>query len=105
MQKKANSWQAYNEAAIVEILLDKLPEIAKAVADPLSRTERIVIVNTGGDSAGASKITKDMATIIAQVPDLVEALSGVDLRGLTSRLPGLAKQQKPAGEKPQEKEK
>jgi flotillin len=97
MQKKAESWQAYNEAAIIQILLEKLPQIAAAIAEPLSKTEKIVIVNSGGDGgAGASKITKDIADIIAQVPVIVEALSGVDLKELVAKLPGLKVKQAPA---------
>ena len=98
MQKKADSWQAYSQAAIVEILLSKLPEIARAIAEPLSKTEKIVIVNTGGDSAGASKVTKDITNIIAQLPPLVEALSGVDIKDLASKLPGMKEKSKGSGE-------
>ena len=91
MTKKAEAWNAYNEAAIVQILIEKLPEIAKAIAEPLTKTEKIVIVNTGGGDggAGASKVTKDVAEIIAQLPPIVEGLSGVDLTGLAKKLPGL----------------
>jgi len=96
MQKKAESWQAYNEAAVIEILLDKLPQIAAAIAQPLSKTEKIVIVNSGGEGgAGAAKVTRDIADIIAQVPPIVEALSGMDLKDLVSKLPGLQSKQAP----------
>jgi flotillin len=98
MQKKADSWQAYNEAAIIQIVLEKLPQIAAAIAEPLSKTEKIVIVNSGGEGgAGAAKITKDVAEIIAQVPTIVEALSGMNLKDLISKLPGLAGKQAPSG--------
>lgn len=79
--KKAEAWKEYTQAAIIQQLLDKLPEVAAAIAQPLSKTERIVIVNSGGDGdsgAGASKVTKDVTNIIAQVPATVEALTGID---------------------------
>jgi flotillin len=88
-KKKAEAWQAYNEAAIAQILIEKLPEIAKAIAEPLTKTEKIVIVNAGGDSAGASKVTKDVANIIAQLPPVVEALSGVRLDEIIKKIPGM----------------
>lgn len=107
MAKKAQAWGAYNEAAIVQILIEKLPEITRAVSEPLAKTEKIVIVNLDNASGGvgASKVTKDVANIIAQVPPLVEALSGVDLTQLAAKLPGLLakkgetppKQDKPKG--------
>lgn len=99
MEKKAEAWQAYNEAALVQILLEKLPEIAGAVAAPLSKTERIVVINNGGaGGAGASKVTKDVVDIVAQIPPMVEALSGVDLGDLAKKLPGLMEKQKAGGE-------
>jgi len=92
MQKKALAWQSYNEAAIAQLLIDRLPEIAAAVAAPLAKTDRITIVSTGGDGgAGASKVTQDVIDVLAQLPPAVEALSGVDLAELLKRLPGLKK--------------
>ncbi len=47
-----------------------------------------MIINTGGDGgAGASRVTQDVASIIAQVPATVEALTGVDLVETISDLP------------------
>jgi len=88
MSKKAEAWQQYNQAAIIQQLIDSLPRVAAAIAEPLAKTERIVIISTGGDGgAGASKITQDVASIIAQVPATVEALTGVDLVQTISDLP------------------
>jgi flotillin len=97
MNKKVQTGQEYNEAAIVEILLRKLPEIVQAVAAPLAKTEKIIMISNGGDALGAAKITKDLTDIIAQVPPLVEAVSGVDMKKLAANLPELLKKQKPSG--------
>jgi flotillin len=89
--KKADAWKEYTQAAIVQQLLDRLPEVASAIAQPLTKTERIVIVNTGSDNgsgAGASRVTQDVANIIAQVPATVEALTGIDLVAAVENLPG-----------------
>ena len=54
-----------------------MPEVVRALAAPLANVDKITIVSTGdGDSAGANKITGDIAEIAAQVPALFEALSG-----------------------------
>jgi flotillin len=90
--KKADAWKEYTQAAILQQLLDKLPEIANAISQPLSKTERIVVVSSGGENgagAGASKITKDVTDIIAQVPATVEALTGMDLLSTISQLGNL----------------
>ncbi|MBN1483559.1 MAG: flotillin family protein [Chloroflexia bacterium] len=91
MEKKAAAWAEYNQAAIIQQIIDALPQVATAVASPLSKTERIVVISQGGDGAGAgsSRITQDISNIIAQVPATVEALTGVDLIQAIRNLPGL----------------
>lgn len=90
MKKKAESWKDYNQAAIFQLLISTLPELAKAVTEPLSKTDRITLVSTGGDGIGASKITGDVAKIIAQLPTVIESLSGIDLKKLIEKVPGLS---------------
>ena len=86
MQLKAEAWRQYGEAAIVQTIVEVLPQLAKNVAEPLSKVEKIVIVNSGsGRAAGASKITQDVADIVAQLPPVVEGLTGVDLKELLAR--------------------
>jgi flotillin len=100
MRKKADSFKEYNQAAVLQILLAALPEIAKAVAEPLSKTDRITLVSTGGDGTGASRLTGDIAKIMAELPAVVESLSGVDIRRLIEAIPALkAAARPPAGER------
>lgn len=89
MRKKAEAWRAYNEAAIAQMFIERLPELARAIAEPLGRTDKITIVSTGNghDGVGASKLTKDIVDIIAQLPPVLEGVSGVNLKDLISRLP------------------
>ncbi len=91
MSKKAASWKDYNEAAVIQLILQTLPEIAQAIAQPLSKTDSITIVSTGGDGsgAGASKVTRDVAEIMAQLPPIVESLAGIDLKKLINLVPQL----------------
>lgn len=82
MMKKAEAFKQYNDAAVIQMLIERLPEIAKNVADPLSKTEKIVVVDNGGNANGkngAAKVAGYVTDIIAQLPQTVEALTGVDL--------------------------
>lgn len=90
MSRKADAWRSYNQAAIAQMLIEKLPDIARAIAEPLSKTERIVIINTGGDGGGASRITRDITQIIAQLPPVVESLTGLKIEELLKRIPDIA---------------
>ena len=92
MEKKAQAWAQYNQAAIIQQLIEAMPRVAAAIAQPLAQTERIVVISTGGGDgagAGASRITQDIANIVAQVPAAVEALTGVDLVQTIRNLPGV----------------
>jgi flotillin len=87
MNIKAEAYQEYNQAAVVDKLISSLPEIVRAMAAPLANVDKITIVSTGnGTTAGASKITGDMAAIAAQVPALFEALSGMSMAELFSKV-------------------
>ncbi len=90
MAKKAGSWKEYNQAAVLQLVLQALPEIAQAIAMPLSKTQGITIVSGGGGTGtGAGKVTQDVAEIMAQLPPVVESLSGLDLRKLVDLVPHL----------------
>ena len=83
MHMKADAYQEWNQAAVVDKLLTNLADVVRAMAEPLSKVDRITVVSTGGDgAAGVNKVTGDMTKIAAQVPALFEALSGMDLRQL-----------------------
>ncbi|HEV2985175.1 MAG TPA: flotillin domain-containing protein, partial [Vicinamibacterales bacterium] len=87
MNVKAEAFQEYNQAAVVDKLLSGLPDIVAALAAPLSKVDKITIVSTGdGDAAGAHKVTGDITKIAAQVPALFEALSGMQISDLMSKV-------------------
>ena len=96
MEKKAHAWQMYNQAAIIQQIVEVLPRVAAAVSEPLSKTDRIVVINSGGDGAGASKVTQDVTNIVAQMPATIEALTGIDLTETLRNLPGVG--EGPSGE-------
>ncbi|HTK95061.1 MAG TPA: SPFH domain-containing protein [Terriglobales bacterium] len=87
MNVKAEAYQEYNQAAVVDKLITGLPEVVRAMSAPLSQVDKITIVSTGnGDAAGMNKITGDMAKMAAQVPALFEALSGMQMSELFSKV-------------------
>jgi len=87
MNVKASAYQEWNQAAVVDRLISQMPEVVRALAAPLANVDKITIVSTGdGGSAGAHKITGDLATIAAQVPALFEALSGMQMSDLLSKV-------------------
>jgi len=60
------------------------------VSEPLAKTEKIVIINSGnGAGGGASKLTGDVTQIIAQLPPVVESLTGIKFEKLLEQVPAL----------------
>src|SRR6202011_4397652 len=84
---KAEAFQEYNQAAVLDRLFASMPEIVKALAAPLANVDKITIVSTGnGDASGMNKITGDIAKMAAQVPALFETLSGMPLSELLGKV-------------------
>jgi flotillin len=93
MAKKAEAFAQYSQAAILQMLINNLPALASAIAQPLAKTEKIVVISSGGDGnsgTGVTKVTKDVADALTQLPAVIEALTGTNLIDMLKNLPGLA---------------
>ena len=77
LQKKAEAFKQYGEAAMVQMVVEKLPELAESIARPLANVDKMVVVSNDG-SIG-SKLTTDISRIVSQLPETVDALTGVDI--------------------------
>lgn len=75
---RGDSFQHFGNAAVVQSIVDRLPDIAREIAAPLAKTEKMVFISGEGGGAG-SRLTQDVSTILSQLPETVEALTGVDI--------------------------
>jgi flotillin len=92
MNLKAEAYQGWNQAAVVDKLLTNMADVVRAMSEPLSKVDRITVVSTGNDgAAGVNKITGDMTKIAAQVPAIFEALSGMDIKSLMANVQQMRK--------------
>ncbi len=90
MRKKADSFKEYNQAAIIQLIVEALPQIAGQISAPLAKTEKMVIINAGnGPGGGASKLTGDVTTILSQLPPVLESLTGIKFEKLLEQVPAL----------------
>jgi flotillin len=101
MRVKAAAYHEYNQAAVLDKVISNLPEVVRAIAEPLSKVDKISIVSTGGangSNLGASRVTGDVVAMLAQIPTILEALTGTRMEDLLSRVPGIsAVESAPAG--------
>jgi flotillin len=101
MRVKAESFKQYNEAAVVEMIIRILPEVAGKISEPLAKMEKMVIINSGnGVGGGASKLTGDVTQIMAQLPPVIESLTGIKFERLLEQVPGLKKAMESSTELP-----
>ena len=82
MAKRAESFGRYNQAATLQMIVDKLPELARAISEPMSKIDKIVMVGSGADGGKATALPGQVAGLLAQMPTIVESITGVDIKGL-----------------------
>ena len=80
IDKKAEAMQKYGEAAVIDIIMAAMPEIAKNVAEPLSKVDKITMYGEGN----STKLIEDIVNGTSQVTEGVASGMGIDLKALVS---------------------
>lgn len=75
---KAEALKKYGEAALVQELIERLPEIVRAAAEPIASIQAMTVVST----EGASPVTKSVASVLGEGQGVVKQLTGVDINQL-----------------------
>ncbi|MEK3731331.1 MULTISPECIES: flotillin family protein [Paenibacillus] len=92
-EKLAEAFQKYGEAAILDIIVKMLPELAGKIAEPISSIEKLTVVDTGkGDGAGAARVSNYVTELMATAPEMLKSVSGIDVEAL---IHGLTKTKSP----------
>merc|ERR1712227_870574 len=79
MNKKAEAFKEYKEAAMVDMMLKVLPQVAAEVSGPISQTKKITMVASGDGPVGANRMTQEVLDIMSSLPDTVKKMTGVDV--------------------------
>ena len=79
MEKKAEAYAKYSDAGKLEMLVGVLPELAKNIAEPMSRIEKIIVMDGGSDGNGATSVAKTVASTMSTVMESVKEMTGFDL--------------------------
>jgi len=78
IDKKAEAMKKYGEAAVIEMIMEALPQIAKNVAEPLSKVDKITMYGEGN----SAKLLSDIVTGTTQVTEGISAGMGIDIKSL-----------------------
>merc|ERR1712018_312861 len=79
MAKKADAWNEYGKAALMDMMLKMMPKVAAEIAAPLSKAKKITMISDGQSDIGASKLTQEVLQIMGAIPDTVTKMTGVDI--------------------------
>ena len=85
LQKKAEAWKNFNEAAVINMVVEKMPDLAQAFATQLAGIDKINIIEMGNGSAGSGGIGKVMSTVGGGMTAMLSMLKdefGIDIARL-----------------------
>ena len=83
MEKKAEAYAKYNKAAVAEMMIKVLPEIAEKVAQPLGQIDKITIIGGGeGGSNGVDQVAGNVPVVMAKVFESMKEATGIDLANI-----------------------
>ena len=80
MEKKAEAYQKYNGAAMAEMMIKIMPQLAAEIAKPISAIDKVTIYDSGNGESGVSQVSGNMPIIMKQVFDTMSEATGVDLK-------------------------
>ena len=84
MQKRADAFAQYNEAAVLDLLVKVLPELVGKASEPLAAVDKLTIISTDG----TNKLTKQVADNVGQGLQIASDLTGMDIPALLAKLGG-----------------
>jgi len=94
-EKLAEAFQKFGEAAVLDIIVKMLPELAGKIAQPISSIEKLTVVDTG-KGEGAARVSNYVTELMSTAPEMLKSVSGIDveelIKGLTTKKSAPAQQ-------------
>lgn len=79
MEKRAEAYQKYNNAAMAEMLIQVLPDIAGKIAEPLTQIDKITIIGGDGGGNGVDQVAGNVPAVMAKLFESMKETVGIDL--------------------------
>lgn len=87
-ERLAEAFEKFGEAAVLDIIVKMLPELAGRVAEPLQSIDKLTVVDTG-NGEGAARVSNYVTSLMATAPEMLKNVSGIDvekmIKGLTQK--------------------
>merc|ERR1712048_1096513 len=79
MAKKADAWNEYGKAALMDMMLKMMPKVSAEIAGSLSKAKKITMISDNASDIGASKLTGEILSIMDAIPETVTKMTGVNI--------------------------
>ena len=79
MEKKAEAYAKYNKAAVAEMMIKVLPDVASKIAEPLSQIDKITIIGGDGGNNGVEQVAGNVPAVMAKLFESMKEATGIDL--------------------------
>lgn len=87
-EKLAEAFEKFGEAAVLDIIVKMLPELAGKVAEPLKSIDKLTVVDTG-NGEGAARVSNYVTSLMATAPEMLKSVTGIEIgqmvKGLTQK--------------------
>ncbi|CAM3627880.1 flotillin family protein [Marinicrinis lubricantis] len=84
-EKLAEAFQKFGEAAVLDIIVKMLPELAGKIAEPLKGIDKLTVVDTG-NGEGAARVSNYVTQLMATAPEMLNDVSGIDIKQMMKQL-------------------
>lgn len=75
MDKRAAAFANYNDAAVLQMLVEVLPQVAEKVAAPIGAIDKLTVVSTDG----ANALPRQVNDSVVQTVEMIKNTTGIDL--------------------------
>ncbi|MDP9416332.1 MAG: flotillin family protein, partial [Actinomycetota bacterium] len=82
MEQKAEAFANYNDAAVLQMLVGILPELAKQISAPMAAIDNLTVVSTDG----ASQLPRQVTSNLVETMEMLRATTGLDLQQLMQKV-------------------
>ncbi|WP_322745717.1 flotillin family protein [Paenibacillus donghaensis] len=89
-EKLAEAFQKFGEAAVLDIIVKMLPDLAGKIAQPISSIDKLTVVDTG-KGEGAARVSNYVTELMSTAPEMLKNVSGIDVEGLIKNFTGKSK--------------
>jgi flotillin len=78
MNKRADAFARYNEAAVLQMLIEVLPKVAHELAAPMGSIDQLTVLSTEGAGALPKQVTDNLTQTMA----MLKNTTGIDIQSI-----------------------